>query len=117
MWLLGPTWDSSIAYAISATFDHLPPVSGWREFCSSAWGDSALSIVDTADRQVSGVTCQAAIASSPFTFKETLNGKPGFENGNGKFSLLARDTGRNPPLVHGLDLGQHNFWSIRHIIG
>ena len=85
-WYISFEWDSTsniIAYADSLL--DAPPVSGYKEWCDSAWADSPLSVVDTAQRQVRGVTCQTSLESSAFTFKETLNGKPGYENGGGYF--------------------------------
>ena len=91
-WYLGPTWDSTSVGAYITSSNDLPPTSGWREYCSSAWADSSLSVVDTAYRQVKGVTCQTAFESSAFTFKAVLNGRPGYENEHGKFLYWRLDS-------------------------
>jgi len=75
-WRWGPTWDSTSAYAYIVSSDDTPPSSGYREYCDSAWGDSALGVVDTAERQVSGTACKQSYEGI-FSFKEMLNGKPG----------------------------------------
>jgi hypothetical protein len=43
-WYLGSTWDSSIVVALITSSDDTPPTSGYREYCSSSWADSAITI-------------------------------------------------------------------------
>ena len=43
-WRIGPTWDSTTIFIYIASNDDTPPSSGYKEYCDSTWGDSALSI-------------------------------------------------------------------------
>ena len=91
---MGSTWDSTTSGAYVTSSDDIPPVSGWMEWCSSAWAESPLSVVDMADRQVQSVTCQTGIERNAFTFKAVLNGKAGYESAAGKYLYWRADTGR-----------------------
>lgn len=84
-WYVSSIWGTATNIHAYADDHEAPPVSGWKEWCNGAWGNSPLSMVSTASKQVTGVSCQTSLGRSPFTYKATLNGKPGFENANARF--------------------------------